>query len=400
LAAQTAQRTKQIGRALELVSPTGGAVVALGFDAEQHHALHTTPNEITAAMSHYLLGVQRTDGSWASLIRRVPMTDGAVVGTAWAARAVQLYPPADRIRDAEDAVRRARQWLLKQQPPTLNERVFQLLGLAWTNETNDRMRPFAEALAKEQRPDGGWAQLPGLDADSWATGSALIALHKAGIATSHASYQRGVEFLLRTQFDDGSWWVRTRAWPFQPHFDAEFPHGRDQWISAAGTTWATMALLLTLEPTVAPASLPSGQELIAAFLKKQGGQDSRSREQPSAGSAPVAAMIDFARDIQPLFERSCVGCHGGTKPKAMFNLTTREGLIKGGQSGDPAIVPGHAEKSPLYQQVSDAVEDLEMPPLARRAKYPALTKDEIASLRTWIDAGAPWPQKSVEAGAH
>ena len=48
---------------------------------------------------------------------------------------------------------------------------------------------------------------------------------------------------MKTQFADGSWYVRTRAIPIQPHFEAGFPYGRDQFISAAATNWATMALL-------------------------------------------------------------------------------------------------------------------------------------------------------------
>src|SRR5829696_8551969 len=85
-------------------------------------------------------------------------------------------------REVDDSLRRARDWLGKQQPPTHNERVFQLFGLAWANETNERMRPFANALIEAQRSDGGWAQLPGLTCDAWATGSALVALNKAGVA--------------------------------------------------------------------------------------------------------------------------------------------------------------------------------------------------------------------------
>jgi N-acyl-D-amino-acid deacylase len=57
-----------------------------------------------------------------------------------------------------------------------------------------------------------------------------------------------VDFLLRTQFPDGSWLVRTRAYPLQPLRDSGFPHGRHQWISAAGTSWAAMALSLALPP--------------------------------------------------------------------------------------------------------------------------------------------------------
>ena len=51
-----------------------------------------------------------------------------------------------------------------------------------------------------------------------------------------------MQFLLNTQFADGSWFVKTRAIPLQPPLEIGFPHGRDQWISAAGTNWATMAL--------------------------------------------------------------------------------------------------------------------------------------------------------------
>ena len=62
--------------------------------------------------------------------------------------------------------------------------------------------------------------------------------------TTDPVYQKGVRFLLGTQLEDGSWYVRTRAVPVQPYFDSEFPHGRDQFISAAATNWATMALAL------------------------------------------------------------------------------------------------------------------------------------------------------------
>ena len=79
-------------------------------------------------------------------------------------------------------------------------------------------------------------------------------------------------------------------------------------------------------------------------------------------------------------------------------ITSRGGLLKGGQSGEPAIVPGYADDSLLIRNVSDVIEDLEMPPLSRRHKYPGLTPEEIERLRAWIDAGAPWPSaKSANA---
>ena len=56
-------------------------------------------------------------------------------------------------------------------------------------------------------------------------------------------YRNGIRFLLRTQLEDGSWYVATRTLPVQPYFDSEFPHGSDQFISDAATNWAVMALV-------------------------------------------------------------------------------------------------------------------------------------------------------------
>ena len=66
----------------------------------------------------------------------------------------------------------------------------------------------------------------------------MAALRVAAFPTSDAAYQRGLKFLLNTQLEDGSWYTKTRALGFQPFFDANFPHGYDQWVSAAGTSWA------------------------------------------------------------------------------------------------------------------------------------------------------------------
>jgi len=57
------------------------------------------------------------------------------------------------------------------------------------------------------------------------------------------AFQRGIRYLLTSQLEDGSWYVRSRAPAFQPYFDSDFPHGTDQFISAAASNWATMALI-------------------------------------------------------------------------------------------------------------------------------------------------------------
>jgi squalene cyclase len=108
------------------------------------------------------------------------------------------------------------------------------------------MDEAARALLAEQRPDGGWGQTPTLETDAYATGQALVALQWSGrLAASDPALQRGIAFLLRTQLSDGSWLVRSRTFPFQPYKESGFPHGKDQWISASGSSWAAMALSLT-----------------------------------------------------------------------------------------------------------------------------------------------------------
>ena len=78
--------------------------------------------------------------------------------------------------------------------------------------------------------------------DAYASGQALYALRVAGEGASSDAYWRGVHYLLRAQLEDTTWYMRSRAIGFQPYFDAGFPHGRDQFISAAATAWAVMAL--------------------------------------------------------------------------------------------------------------------------------------------------------------
>ncbi len=124
-----------------------------------------------------------------------------------------------------------------------------LLGLAWSKADPAQVRRAAGQLIEEQRPDGGWAQLHDLESDAYATGLVMMALlESGGISASDKTMRSGSGYLLRTQQPDGSWHVKTRALGFQPYFEGGFPYGHDQWISAAGSAWATMALVRTAEP--------------------------------------------------------------------------------------------------------------------------------------------------------
>jgi hypothetical protein len=101
---------------------------------------------------------------------------------------------------------------------------------------------------------------------------------------------------------------------------------------------------------------------------------------------PATVQVDFARQIEPILETSCLRCHGPEKPKSRFRLDNREAALKGGTTGVD-IAPGDSAKSPLIHYVARLVPDMEMPP---DGKGEPLTKDQIALLRAWIDQGATW----------
>jgi hypothetical protein len=137
------------------------------------------------------------------------------------------------------------EWLKKAQPASTEESAFQIMGLRWGGVAagDSTVQKAVRNLTAQQRADGGWSQIPTLTSDAYATGQALVALKEAGMAATDAIYKKGVQYLLNSQLEDGSWHVRSRAVPLQPLFDSGFPHERDQWISAAGSNWAALALI-------------------------------------------------------------------------------------------------------------------------------------------------------------
>ena len=94
--------------------------------------------------------------------------------------------------------------------------------------------------------------------------------------------------------------------------------------------------------------------------------------------------LTFAKDILPIFEKSCVKCHGTEKQKAKLRLDTLEATLKGGENGD-SVVKGDSAKSPLVHTIARLDPDAAMPP---DGKGDPLTKEQIGVIRAWIDQGA------------
>ncbi len=110
---------------------------------------------------------------------------------------------------------------------------------------------------------------------------------------------------------------------------------------------------------------------------------------PGTGAARAAEPDLFADHVAPLLGQRCAGCHNPVKKRGGLDLTTPEGLRRGGDSG-PVVKAGAAGDSLLITKVSG-------PDAAMPKEGPKLTADEIAFLRQWIDAGAAWPKGAVVA---
>ncbi len=101
---------------------------------------------------------------------------------------------------------------------------------------------------------------------------------------------------------------------------------------------------------------------------------------------PAARPVDFAQDIRPLLEKSCVKCHGAEKQKGGYRLDVKDAALHGGDNYAPNIRPGKSAESPLIHFVAGLDPDVKMP-----SKGDPLTAEQIGLLRAWIDQGAAWP---------
>lgn len=99
-----------------------------------------------------------------------------------------------------------------------------------------------------------------------------------------------------------------------------------------------------------------------------------------------AAEVDFERDIAPILEERCWFCHGEDEQESNLRLDLRHRMLKGGDSGLSAIVPGKPDKSYLIELINHNDDEMRMPP--DEEKIPA---EEIALLTNWIKQGAVWP---------
>ena len=125
---------------------------------------------------------------------------------------------------------------------------------------------------------------------------------------------------------------------------------------------------------------------VAAFWGFASAAEPAGEKATTPAPADAAGIAFFEEKIRPVLAEKCYECHSAAKKvKAKLHLDSREGVLKGGESG-PAIVPGEPEKSLLIKAISWHDEDLKMPSKVQ------LSAAVIADFTAWVKRGAPDPR--------
>ncbi len=227
----------------------GGRVMSAGYALWTLEAGEREPDETTAAVVHYLLEFQKDDRRWHQASSRPPSAGSDFANTYLALRALREFATEDQQKAADERSESVGEWLLTTEAIDTEDRVFRFRALPYVDAGKEELDAARNGLVSLQQTDGGWSQKPDMKSDAYATGSVLVALLRDGSKSTDSVIKRGVDYLLDSQLDDGSWHVATRAKPFQPYFETGFPHEKDQFISTSATGWAAIALALTLPET-------------------------------------------------------------------------------------------------------------------------------------------------------
>jgi hypothetical protein len=164
-------------------------------------------------------------------------------------------------------------------------------------------------------------------------------------------------------------------------------------ISSLGAADATAPAMAPAASSGSAAMAPKAPAASAAPAMASGSAAAPSGPKADLTKLPAPSTrtdITFDADIAPMLKASCAICHGGATPRSGLDLTSKDAIIKGGKKGKD-VVAGHSDQSLIVLYAGDTIAKEEMPPLARRtAATPvnALTKDQLAVLRAWIDQGA------------
>lgn len=215
---------------------TFAAVASNSVPADELTPAATLARQNTRA---YLLTSQNPDGSWTKPgpSGRPPIAEGQEINTAMTLLGLSGW------KDAEAATAGARgmDWLEKTPPKSDQSRLLRLLLKVRRQADRTALLDDIDSTLARQNQDGGWSQAKELPSDAFATGMSVYVLLEAGLEPDHPAIGRALDFLIKTQTDDGNWVMTSR--PSGPE-DKGAENLRP--ITFAGSAWATLGLVRAL----------------------------------------------------------------------------------------------------------------------------------------------------------
>ncbi len=233
----------------------GGGATSVAFGLWALYLDDRKDDETSHAMIRYLLHVQHKEGYWFGSCNRPPMQQSNIAATVMVLQYAPRFANKDQRDELEKASEKAMAWLEKAPLKTQEDRVWRLWGLYTLGKEKDteKINAIRKTLSETQRKDGGWNQTGDLksgkdeqESDAYSTGQTLFILRLTGSKLDDTDVTKATDYLLKNQAKEGTWHVKTRVKPVQADFDNGDPHGKDQFLSIAATSWAVAGLAKVL----------------------------------------------------------------------------------------------------------------------------------------------------------
>ncbi len=234
----------------------GGAATA-GYGLWAMSLADLPPDGVTTTVVDYLLNVQGVkrqedrvadrpatvdDGRWIASCRRPPMQASTLGDTTLALIGLAKYATTQQVPRVEQAKAKALAYMHQAPIRTHQDRLWRYWFLQECDGSVSDQQTALNNLLATQRDDGGFAGNDERGSDTYSTAQTLFRLCASGVSLDQTAIIKARDYLLRTQFEDGSWMVESHANKVQPYFDNGDPHGENQFLSTAATAWATAGL--------------------------------------------------------------------------------------------------------------------------------------------------------------
>jgi hypothetical protein len=193
-----------------------------------------------------IVKMQQPDGSWEffATLRRPPINESQTIDAAWIILALEGETGPDASESRRMALEKARTWLANvwrddpALPSTIQDKVFSVLLATRAGKPRAEIQNTVDELLALQRASGGWAQLPDMPSDAYATGQVLYVLALAGYTAEQPQIKRAIDFLVATAQPDGSWSMTSRSTPDGSPGSSKLLTP----IACAASSWATLGL--------------------------------------------------------------------------------------------------------------------------------------------------------------